>query len=431
MQILDFNESPLFMQLNPAVVVTSKELPISLYESIIDIVDGSPTFRFTQAAYKIETGEAERLAVDHVAHATNVESATSSTLTAHLVTQRNAIKMLHARIKLLGQYIADVEAGVVPRDHNIVREIGSLCNRLPTIDNTEFKQEFLMDYNDVLLGSYLSILTKGTNQLSDLVEKSEHPHTLLEEKKRALAALREKIRTLEEKKQSTDDHCEDGAAAAATDCQPTGATAAAAECQPSFHLQKLTKRQIDRETNKNTMKNAYYKTCTLRFLVIRKVGPPPPSPSEKLRATCGIKGAKEAHTEEGCAALGDLDVTAGPDNDCAEGGADKLDKRLRWRRSLVAIHEFDPDIYVEAGENRPNEKEGNQSGRRSCLRSSRLFQPVAEDPDSHVVEVTKVEFIPEVELSTGRPKRVKAASAVVEFGRRGLKATPMKVSRSK
>ncbi|KAJ3090754.1 hypothetical protein HK102_002802 [Quaeritorhiza haematococci] len=170
-QFLEHNESPLFLQLNPSGAVTSRELPISMYESIIDIVDGEPQMMFIKTQYKIETGEAERIAVDHVAHAANTDAAQGSSLIAHLVSQRNAIKMLNARVNLLHQYVMDVESGVVPKDHNILRQIASLCNRLPTLNSPEFTQEFLVDYNDVLLTTYLATITKGTHGINELVDK--------------------------------------------------------------------------------------------------------------------------------------------------------------------------------------------------------------------------------------------------------------------
>ncbi|KAJ3098425.1 COP9 signalosome complex subunit 6 [Phlyctochytrium planicorne] len=170
-QFLDINESPLFLQLNPLIVAASKDLPIHMYESVIDIVAGQPQMKFVESSFTIETGEAERIAVDHVAHLTNAENAAESTLINHLGTQRNAIKMLQTRIKVLSEYISDVEKGVLPRDHTILREISSLRDRLPTMTGSDFQREFQIDFNDVLLTTYLTSITKGTNQLNDLIEK--------------------------------------------------------------------------------------------------------------------------------------------------------------------------------------------------------------------------------------------------------------------
>ncbi|CAG8440894.1 8055_t:CDS:2 [Acaulospora morrowiae] len=170
-QMMEFNESPLFLQMNPFEMVTSKNLPITVYESIIDIIDGQAHTLFIKSQYKIETGEAERIAVDHVAHTVLGEGGEGSSLIAHLTTQRNAIQMLHTRIKLLHQYLDLTNSNQAPVDHDILRQIAGLCNRLPTIDSLDFKQEFLTEYNDVLLTSYLATITKGTNSINELVDK--------------------------------------------------------------------------------------------------------------------------------------------------------------------------------------------------------------------------------------------------------------------
>ncbi|RIB24156.1 COP9 signalosome complex subunit 6A [Gigaspora rosea] len=170
-QMMEFNESPLFLQMNPFEMVTSKNLPITVYESIIDIIEGQAHTLFIKSQYKIETGEAERIAVDHVAHTTLGEGGEGSSLIAHLTTQRNAIQMLHTRIKLLHNYLDLINSKQTPVDHDILRQIAGLCNRMPTIDSADFKQEFLTEYNDVLLTTYLATITKGTNSINELVDK--------------------------------------------------------------------------------------------------------------------------------------------------------------------------------------------------------------------------------------------------------------------
>ncbi|KAF9954016.1 hypothetical protein BGZ65_004294 [Modicella reniformis] len=167
-QLMVYNESPLFLQLDPNEIPTpARSLPITLYESIVDIVDNQPQPMFIKAAYKVETGEAERIAVDHVAHAATHQEGESS-LIAHLSGQQNAIKMLDTRIKLLHEYLQDSIQGRVPKDHDLERQISSLCNRLPTISGQPFEEEFMTEYNDVLLTSYLATITKGTHTMSEV-----------------------------------------------------------------------------------------------------------------------------------------------------------------------------------------------------------------------------------------------------------------------
>ncbi|KAF9177556.1 hypothetical protein BGZ51_007003 [Haplosporangium sp. Z 767] len=170
-QLMVYNESPLFLQLDPNEIPTpARSLPITVYESIVDIVDNQPQPMFIKASYKVETGEAERIAVDHVAHAATHQEGESS-LVSHLAGQQNAIKMLDTRIKLLHEYLQDCVQGRVPKDHDLERQISSLCNRLPTISGQAFEEEFMTEYNDVLLTSYLATVTKGTHAMSEMVDK--------------------------------------------------------------------------------------------------------------------------------------------------------------------------------------------------------------------------------------------------------------------
>lgn len=47
------------------------------------------------------------------------------------------------RIRILLEYLKDTEAGKIPVDHDIERQISSLCNRLPVVNTKEFNAEFL------------------------------------------------------------------------------------------------------------------------------------------------------------------------------------------------------------------------------------------------------------------------------------------------
>ncbi|ORX87173.1 COP9 signalosome complex subunit 6-like protein [Basidiobolus meristosporus CBS 931.73] len=170
-QLMTYNESPLFLQLDPHDLTAIRNLPITIYETFVDIVDEQAQTLFIQSNYKIETGEAERIAVDHVAHTVNESGESNSALIAHLTNQRNAIKMLHTRVDFLKRYIEDVKSGNIPEDPQILREIASLCNQLPAMNGPEFRDKFMTEYNDVLLISYLATLTKGINSIQGLVEK--------------------------------------------------------------------------------------------------------------------------------------------------------------------------------------------------------------------------------------------------------------------
>jgi len=168
-QFLKHNESSIFLQLNPSRIV-SKDLPVTIYESVIDVVNGQSQMLFVENKYQIVSGDEERVAIDHINVVTQTGEAKHSLLLTQLTNQRNAIKMLSDRIKILYKYIEDVETGKIPPNHEILRQIAGVCNRLPTISSKEFKNEFMIDCNDVLLISYLSALTKSANKVNNLIE---------------------------------------------------------------------------------------------------------------------------------------------------------------------------------------------------------------------------------------------------------------------
>lgn len=73
-------------------------LPVSLYETVIDLVNGEATMLFVPLTYTLATEEAERIGVDHVARMSSMDSGESSLVAEHLTAQHSAIKMLHSRV---------------------------------------------------------------------------------------------------------------------------------------------------------------------------------------------------------------------------------------------------------------------------------------------------------------------------------------------
>lgn len=59
-QITYINESPLFLQLSPGGG-NCTELPLYLYESVIDMVEGQARILFVKLPYTLSTEEAERI----------------------------------------------------------------------------------------------------------------------------------------------------------------------------------------------------------------------------------------------------------------------------------------------------------------------------------------------------------------------------------
>ncbi|GAA5891865.1 hypothetical protein JCM5296_003254 [Sporobolomyces johnsonii] len=180
-QFFEYNESPLFLQLSPSrpSTSTSKDLPLAVYESLVEIVAGEPQPVFVPVAYEIETGEAERVAVDEASrvedHAGGKGGAAGSSLIATLSTQRNALSMLSSRVSVITQYLAAVGAGKAKKDDETLRQISALVSGLKGQEmggeGAELEGEFMTEYNDALLTTYLSSLTKQLLTVNELLDK--------------------------------------------------------------------------------------------------------------------------------------------------------------------------------------------------------------------------------------------------------------------
>lgn len=99
---------------------------------------------FVRSSYSIQTGEAERIAVDYTARPSDsgAEGDAGNAIAA-LTTQQSAIRMLYERIQIAKQYVTAVRNGTAPRDHETLRKIKSVLASMPAMDSNEFKEEFL------------------------------------------------------------------------------------------------------------------------------------------------------------------------------------------------------------------------------------------------------------------------------------------------
>uniref|UniRef100_A0A6M2DKH8 COP9 signalosome complex subunit 6 n=1 Tax=Xenopsylla cheopis TaxID=163159 RepID=A0A6M2DKH8_XENCH len=169
-QICEINECPIMLQLNP-LSRNMDQLPVSLFESIIDLVGGEATMLFVPLTYILATEEAERIGVDHVARMSSNEAGENSLVAEHLTAQYSAIKMLHSRVRLVLEFMREVESGRRTASHDILRDAYCLSHRLPVLQSEQFRHEFYNQCNDVGLVTYLGAITKGTNDINQLVNK--------------------------------------------------------------------------------------------------------------------------------------------------------------------------------------------------------------------------------------------------------------------
>jgi COP9 signalosome complex subunit 6 len=169
-QVTLFNDNPLYLLVGVNITSDMKDIPLSLFEPTVTIENNKQLINWASIPYKIETDEAERIGVDFV---NKMEKGTtqSSTLVPHFATLYNAVNMLTERVQIITKYLEQVKKGAIPVDHKVLRQISSLSHRLPAVESSKFKNDFINELNESLLITYMASMTKGTNVLNEVVEK--------------------------------------------------------------------------------------------------------------------------------------------------------------------------------------------------------------------------------------------------------------------
>lgn len=195
-QLYKENESLLFLKLDTRPDPQATELPVSIYESILD---DKQHVTLCESEYQLATEEAERIGVSLIAHhstsgaskasaassaAAPAQAAEPSQLTTHISEQANAVTMLSMRLATIRKYLAAVQKGELPADHNILRAASRLCSRLPVSDFATLDATLAKDRNDVMLTAYLASITKTCNAISDAMDKFATLHDKSQKKQR-------------------------------------------------------------------------------------------------------------------------------------------------------------------------------------------------------------------------------------------------------
>eukprot|EP00931_Biecheleriopsis_adriatica_P006978 TRINITY_DN108319_c0_g1_i1.p1 TRINITY_DN108319_c0_g1~~TRINITY_DN108319_c0_g1_i1.p1 ORF type:complete len:325 (+),score=64.34 TRINITY_DN108319_c0_g1_i1:78-977(+) len=150
----------------------SEELPVKVLDATTHIEQGVTTLSWNEIPYIIDTLEAERIAVNHVAKSATVSAAGhSSDFTQHTSGINNSVVMLSNRIKELLEHMKDVKAGRVPKNHEVLRQTLSICKALEFTQPSSLQKEFCGEFNDATLVVLLATLTKACANTSELLDK--------------------------------------------------------------------------------------------------------------------------------------------------------------------------------------------------------------------------------------------------------------------
>lgn len=164
-QILQVCDNPLLMVMNPEENTDStSELPIRVYVP----VSKDMKTEFVEIGHKVETGEAERVAVDDI-----VKGADSSSyeLSSHLNIQGNALRMFYERLQVVQNYMSKVRDGTCPRDFDLLRRINSFTAQLNKQRRTDVFNSLNVQELDAMVASLMAIVMKSEQDKIELNSK--------------------------------------------------------------------------------------------------------------------------------------------------------------------------------------------------------------------------------------------------------------------
>jgi COP9 signalosome complex subunit 6 len=166
--ICAFNEVPLFLVMNCSPDPEAKQLPLSIFEAEIHMINDVPTQIFVDIDFKLETAQAERVAVDQITKVTPTEGV--STLEVQNQSVNTSLRILERKVGIIIESLRCMKEGTVPVDQNILRKASRICQHLPAVDSSDFRSDFLNELVDCLLVTYLSSATKTSSSLSELTD---------------------------------------------------------------------------------------------------------------------------------------------------------------------------------------------------------------------------------------------------------------------
>ena len=169
--MLQLNESPLFLLMNPNPMPSLKQLPIRLSESQVHIDNESPISVFVDLPFTMVTSPMEQISIDGLTVVTPSDGISSTELQNNAIS--TAIVTIQEKVDLLIQTLEKMKSSLLPVDHSILRASAKICDQLKGRNNDG--ADTMNDVLDCMMISYLGMSTKTSN---DLLNFAEYNHII-------------------------------------------------------------------------------------------------------------------------------------------------------------------------------------------------------------------------------------------------------------
>jgi len=160
---------PVYINLDPEVRPKDIDVPIKVYRERKGAL--------VQIEHNLNPDISEKVAVDYAVQAQDApDMSTEGSIVTDKYTKLIAsIQDMMRRVDFIQNYLNDIKGWNLKEDQEVLREIRTLCNRLPIMDRNEFRQHYLEEQKNGKLLRLVSDLTKATHNLCWTMD-SYQPH---------------------------------------------------------------------------------------------------------------------------------------------------------------------------------------------------------------------------------------------------------------
>lgn len=183
-QLSIYIKDPIFLLFNQTLAMLdsyeSETLPLKVYHvdniqivanDIINAINNvsDSCELFIDISFEVETSDVEKVALDHITKSIPVPGKTSLEVqNQSLIT---SLKILDNKVEFMINTLYSMKNDSNKEvNDELLRNIAKICQSLPPIDTTMLQNDYEHQITNTLMISYLSAVTKTTNQLNELNE---------------------------------------------------------------------------------------------------------------------------------------------------------------------------------------------------------------------------------------------------------------------
>jgi len=167
--IARFVENPVYVIIDVAPAGNGG-LPTSAYVVQDEIKEDGTAFshNFQHITSEIGAVEAEEIGVEHLLR--DVKDTTVSSISQDVAEKIAALKTLESKIGDMANYLASVESGKLPINHDISYAIQDIFNLLPNLDSANLQRAFAEKSNDLYMGMFLASVIRSVVAVHSLID---------------------------------------------------------------------------------------------------------------------------------------------------------------------------------------------------------------------------------------------------------------------